>query len=273
MSGIITFTKNKYTGQTTELPLREIYLRDNLQILKADPMEIQSLAMSIGKTGVITPLLVKATEKGYEVTEGADRYYAAKINGMTTVPCRIQPDDEYKLRFYRQISEIQSQDLNFFQEAEGIEKLISLYGMTQEDAASCLGKAQSTIANKLRLLRLTEEERVLVTENHLTERHARALLRIASPQERMYILKQVIDDNLNVEKTEQAVEKVIGRRKRREPYRRRSRQGQSVRAFIDMIAKGAEGLTLSGIPVKTERISDEDGIELRIHVAKDIEPQ
>ncbi len=268
MSGTVIFTRN--TEQITSIPLKEIYVSTGLQLLKANASKVHDLALRLSEGEEPTPITVKLTEKGYEVIEGSDTYYAAKINGISAIPCVIQSDDEYKMRFYSQISAIQNQESNFFCEAEEIEKLISRYGMTQEDAASYLGKAQSTIANKLRLLRLTAEEMELITANHLTERHARALLRIASPEERMIILNKVIEDNLNVEKTEQAVDKVIGKRKRREPYRKRSRHNQSVRAFMDMIARGAEGLNLAGIPIKTERLSNENGIEVRIRLPREM---
>lgn len=268
MSGTVTFTRN--TEQITNIPIKEIYVSANLQMLKANAVKIHDLALKLSMGEEISPVIVKFTDKGYEVIDGSDTYYAAKINGISQLPCIVQSDDEYKMRFYSQISAIQNQDSNFFCEAEEIEKLISHYGITQEDAASYLGKAQSTIANKLRLLRLTREEMELITSNHLTERHARALLRIASPDERMQILNLVIEENLNVEKTEQAVDKVIGKRKRREPYRKRNRHNQSVRTFMDMIARGAEGLNLAGIPIKTERFSNENGIEVRIRLPRDI---
>ena len=97
------------------------------------------------------------------------------------------------------VENIQRQDLSFFDEASAIEKLITYYGMTQEDAAAKLGKAQSTIANKLRLLRLTADEREVIMKYNLTERHARALLRLAAPAERLAVLERVVKQNLNVE--------------------------------------------------------------------------
>lgn len=158
------------------------------------------------------------------------------------------------------------QSLHFFEEAAAIARLISHYGMTQEDAAAHLGKAQSTIANKLRLLRLTEEERELIVAHHLTERHARALLRLSAPQERMLVLQQVIQQGLNVEKTEYAVEQVIGLHKRREPYRKRNRTMHNVRMLMHTINKAVESVQANGLDVRSQKIQHGDFIELRIHI-------
>ena len=164
------------------------------------------------------------------------------------------------------VENIQRQDLNFFDEASAIERLISYYGMTQEDAAAKLGKAQSTIANKLRLLRLTAEEREIIMKYNLTERHARALLRLSAPQERLAVLEKVVKNNLNVEKTEQAVEERIGVKKNRESYRKRSKVFQNVRIFVNTIHKAVETMRAAGIPADAQKIQREDYVEYRVRI-------
>ena len=202
------------------------------------------------------------TEKGYQLIKGYDFYYAAKLAGKNFVPCVItestNPGNDSDVLLPTMAG--------FFQEAEAIERLISNYGMTQEDAAAHLGKAQSTVANKLRLLRLTEEERQIITDNHLTERHARALLRLSAPNERIFILNQVVKNNLNVEKTELAVEKMIGSSRHREPYRRRTRSVQNVRTFASSIRRAADALEATGMTVEIERQQQETVVEFRIRV-------
>lgn len=139
-------------------------------------------------------------ESNYELIAGERRLRAAKLAGLTVVPCIVMDISSRNSAIMALVENIQRQDLNFFDEASAIERLISYYGMTQEDAAAKLGKAQSTIANKLRLLRLTAEEREIIMKYNLTERHARALLRLSAPQERLAVLEKVVKNNLNVEK-------------------------------------------------------------------------
>ncbi|MDY4413673.1 MAG: chromosome partitioning protein ParB, partial [Ruminococcus sp.] len=150
-----------------------------------------------------------------------------------------------------------------------IEKLISYYGMTQEDAASKLGKAQSTIANKLRLLRLTPEERELIMSFNLTERHARALLKLGSCEERMNILEKVIKNKLNVERTEKLVEDYIGQKKVRQSYRTRSKVFQNVKIFVNTINKAIETMQSAGIDADSKKIQNEEYIEYRVRIPID----
>ena len=157
-------------------------------------------------------------------------------------------------------------DLSFFDEANAIEKLISYYGMTQEDAAIKLGKAQSTIANKLRLLKLSDEEKELISKFNLTERHARALLRLASKEERLEIIGKVIKYNLNVERTEQAIDEHIGKVKDKESYRKRSKVFQNVRIFVNTINKAVETMKAAGIAADSKKIQNEDYIEYRVKI-------
>ncbi len=265
MAGIATFRNDSRTHPVTELPLREIYTTDGRMPMKLDARRLKKLASEATVRGITQPLQVCRTEKGYQLLRGFDLYYAAKLAGTSVVPCIVS-------EFDGESSSIASSDrltASFFQEAESIERLISNYGMTQEDAAAHLGKAQSTVANKLRLLRLTEEERQIITDNHLTERHARALLRLGAPQERMLILNQIVKNSLNVEKTELAVEKLIGCTRKREPYRRRTRSVQNVRTFASSIKRAADSLETAGMHVDIERFQSAECIEFRIRVMGD----
>lgn len=266
MSGILTFANKTDTQRIDDIELKEIFISNRNQCMTCDPKELQKIADETARNGISEPLNVVKTDKGYQLISGLNNYYAAKLAGIASVPCFIIDKTDTDIGMINQIQIINNNTYDFFKEAEEIERLISLYGMTQEDAASHLGKAQSTVANKLRLLRLTEEERKLITENHLTERHARALLRLAAPQERMYILNMVIKHGFNVEKTELAVDKVIGHRHRREPYRKRSRSVQSVKACINMILKSMEILESSGFNVNTKKTENEDYMELTVRI-------
>lgn len=261
MAGYAAFAGRKAAGQLIKLKYEEIRVGTELSKANLRPEHIQLLADEIRENGVLQPFFVRAAGNGYELAEEPERFYAARLADCTEIPCIITE------KGISRIAEmIVHSNLTFFEEAEAIEKLISYYGMTQEDAASQLGKAQSTIANKLRLLRLTEEERRMITENCLTERHARALLRISAPDERMFMLERVIKDGLNVEKTEQMVDGVIGGSKRREPYRKRNRTLQNMKNFVNTLNKAVEGIQSTGAAVEAERIYKGDAIEYRIRI-------
>lgn len=176
-------------------------------------------------------------------------------------------EDERDLAISALVENIQGHDMNFFDEASAISKLIRYYGLTQEDAAQKLGRAQSTIANKLRLLRLTDNERDLILSNKLTERHARSLLKLASPEDRMLILDKIIDNNLNVERAENMIENFIGRQKERNNYKKRSKVYQNVNSFINTINRAVESMQANGIIANSRKLKGDDYIEFRVRIA------
>lgn len=159
---------------------------------------------------------------------------------------------------------IRTQPLSFFEEAEEIQKLIEHYGLTQEEAAARLGRVQSTIANKLRLLRLTYEERRIIMQYNLTERHARALLRIASPEDRTEMLNQIIKEGLNVDKTEQLIDEFIGNEKHKQSYKKRSGVFRSVTIFVNTLTKAVESMKTAGVEADFYEVQENDYIEYRI---------
>ena len=266
MSGTLTFKSRKKTGSIVKINTSDIFVGNNEIKSCIDSFLLKKLSSEIKINGIDSPFLVNKTENGYTLISDAEKYYAARLAGIDNVPCIIVDENSEDKGMISQIKNIYSNGFDFFKEAEGIERLISSYGMTQEDAASHLGKAQSTVANKLRLLRLTEEERKLITENHLTERHARALLRLASQQERLYVLNMIIQYGLNVEKTEIAVDKLIGQNRPKEVYKKRTRSGHSVRGYIKAIMKAVEGLESSGIDVDARRFEFDNCYELRLRI-------
>lgn len=266
MSGTLTFTGKKNIRNVVKIRLKDIFIYDKEKCMPCDPAQIKKLSMNAEKNSIDSPFLVESTDRGYMLKSDVKKYYAAKLAGIEYVPCIIFDEADEENGMINQIQDIHNNSFDFFKEAEAIERLISRYGMTQEDAASHLGKAQSTVANKLRLLRLTEEERKLITENHLTERHARALLRLASPQERLCVLNMVIQYGFNVEKTELAVDKVIGKNRPKEIYRKRTRSSHSVRSYVKAIMKAVEGLESSGVNVDTKEFEFENCLELRLRI-------
>lgn len=188
------------------------------------------------------------------------------MTGLSVMEREISRTDEREKVIVSLVENIRSQQLNFFEEAEAIQSLIEHCGLTQEEAAAKLGRVQSTIANKLRLLRLTSGERETIMQYSLTERHARALLRIASPEDRMIMLDKIIDDGLNVDKTEQLINEFIGSDNRKQKYKKRSNVFRSVTIFVNMINKAVEAMKSAGISADLFEVKDENYIEYRVRI-------
>lgn len=170
---------------------------------------LKSLAESIRENGIIQPVCVRKSGAGYEIISGERRCRAAKYAGLTHVPCIVMDVGDEQAAVLALIENIQRKDLSYFEEAVAIEKLITVYGLTQEEAAQRLGKAQSTIANKLRLLRFSDAERRILVTGNLSERQARALVRIADEATRRIVIDKVVRNRLNLDQTEQLVEHTL----------------------------------------------------------------
>ena len=174
-----------------------------------DEKELASLAESIRENGILQPINVRRCGVNYEIVSGERRLRAAKICGLSEVPCIVIEADDERSAVLALIENIQRRDLSYFEEAMAIEKLISYYGLTQEEAAARLGKAQSTIANKLRLLKFTDSERGLLVRGNISERQARALIRIEDQKLRVHALGEVIINRLNIEQTEKLIDEML----------------------------------------------------------------
>ncbi|MDE5738163.1 MAG: ParB/RepB/Spo0J family partition protein [Oscillospiraceae bacterium] len=273
MSGIFTPTKEKFSKLEGQTEQKILYL--HTEDIRPNPHqprvlfqleELRALSDSIRQNGILQPLTVRQCGSEYELIAGERRLRAAKLAGLRCVPCIVMEINDRNSAILALVENIQRQDLNYFEEAAALEKLITYYGMTQEDAAMQLGRAQSTVANKLRLLRLTEKEKNYILENKLTERHARALLKLASPEERMAVLEKVTKLGLNVEKTEQFIEEKLGKVREQENFRKRSVLFRDVRLFTNTIQKAVETMQAAGIPADSKKMQFEDYIEYQIRI-------
>ncbi|HBB72012.1 MAG TPA: chromosome partitioning protein ParB [Ruminococcus sp.] len=266
MAGFLNFTREKQVNKVIEVEVGRIIPNPDQPRRKFQDSDLAALAESIMQNGILQPLSVRKAGDYFELIAGERRLRAAKLCGLEAVPCIVHEISDRSSAILALVENIQRQDLSFFDEAAAIEKLITYYGMTQEDAASKLGKAQSTIANKLRLLRLTPPERDLIIKNNLTERHARALLRLASPEERLGILEKVIANTLNVDKTEKLIDDYIGMKHEKASYKKRSRVFQNVRLFVNTINRAIETMQASGIQADSRKIQSDDYIEYRVRI-------
>jgi len=229
---------------------------------------LEELAESIRTYGILQPLTVRRTGTGYELVAGERRLRAARMAGLGTVPCLVARVGEEDSALLALIENLQRRDLDCWEEAEALARLISLYGLSQEQAAEKLGKSQSGVANKLRLLRIPEEIRALIRANGLTERHARALLRLADPEEQRQAVEAIVRGGWNVAKTEAYVEEQLRRAQQTPPRRRPTYIIKDVRLFLNSVDRGVRLMRQAGVGAEWGREDVDDCILLTIRIPK-----
>lgn len=267
-SGVMTMpfiTKEKVINKVIQIDVDKI-VPNPYQPRKSFGDDLSGLAESIRHNGILQPLSVREIQNGYELIAGERRLRAAKLNGMKEVPCIVIKITERNSAVMALIENIQRADLNFFEEASAIEKLIDFYGMTQEDAAVKLGKSQSTIANKLRLLRIGESEQIKIYEYGLTERHARALLKLKTPEEQSDVIELAYKRGLNVEATERYIESFIESKAKNERISKFSGAFKDVRLFVNTLNKAVEMMKAAGINADSQKIQEDGYIEYIVRI-------
>lgn len=253
-------------GKIIDVPVSDIVPNPS-QPRKHFPIaEMTSLAKSISQDGIVQPLTIRRTEVGFELVSGERRLRAAKLAGLKSVPCIVINADSSRSAVLALIENIQRADLNCFEEAAAIAKLIEICGMTQEEAAVRLGLAQSTVANKLRLLKLSAEERKIICENNLTERHARALLKVTDENKRKTILAKAAEGGWTVEATEKYIQKLEREDAKKSSYEKRAVMLKDVRLFFNTVNKAVNVMKLAGVEADTKRINHKDYIEYIIKI-------
>ncbi|MCL2084467.1 MAG: ParB/RepB/Spo0J family partition protein [Oscillospiraceae bacterium] len=236
-----------------------------------DPDGLKELSESIRQLGVLQPLTVRNAAGGYELVAGERRLRAARMAGLREVPCILVEADEQRSSLIALVENLQRRDLDCFEEAEGIRRLISLYGLSQEEAAARIGKSQSAVANKLRLLRLDEPTVELIRHYGLTERHARALLRLEKPEQRRQALEAIIVNGMNVAQTDAYVDGVLSPEqsaKAKKPAGRTLYIVKDVRVFLNTIGHAVDVMRSAGIQAAFDKSEDDAGIVLTIRIPK-----
>ncbi len=231
-----------------------------------DEQELENLSQSIRVNGLIQPLIVRRAAGAYELIAGERRLRACKMAGMRTVSCIISECSADASAVMAMTENMQRQDLEMFEEAEGIRKLIESWHVTQEEAAYRLGKSQSAIANKLRLLRFSAEEREKIVTAGLTERHARALLRIDEEEIRAKALAVIIDRQYNVRQTDEYILKLIAGEDTRGQHQ--TPIVKDVRIFLNTISHAVQTMKQSGINAQTLKSETEEYIECIVRIPK-----
>lgn len=257
--------KPRSAGQVLLIPSDSIFPNPNQPRKVFDQSELVNLAISIRMNGILQPITVREVENGYELVSGERRLRASKLAGLLNVPCIVVEVNSLKSAVFALIENLQRQNLGYFEEALAINKLMKDFSLSQDEAARRLGKAPSTVSNKLRLLALPEEARNQLTENGLSERHARALLRLQE-NEITEVLQKVIDRKLNVTQTDKLVDEYVNRRK--EPRRQTKIMFSDVKIFLNTINNALDTMQKAGIKAQFRREDKEDSYVYFIEIPK-----
>jgi len=234
-----------------------------------DQDELRGLAESIRENGILQPLTVRGTHGGcYELIAGERRLRAAQMAGLEYIPCLLTQADDERSAVLALVENLQRQDLGFFEEAEGIAKLMETCALPQEQVARSLGLAPSTLSNKLRLLKLPPDLRMQISEANLTERHARALLRLEGEQQRQ-VLHTVIENHLNVQETDRLIDSLLTSAPLKpKPKRPTIALVRDVRLFVNTFRHAVDTMRRSGIPALSDMAECGDYLVYTVRIPK-----
>ncbi|EGD47669.1 parB-like partition protein [Ruminiclostridium papyrosolvens DSM 2782] len=237
-------------------------------------MALEELCDSIKQYGVLQPINVRRLSHGtYELVAGERRLRAATMAGLQEIPAIIINVDDNDSAVMALIENLQREDLSYMEEAEGYSNLINEHGFTQEELAQKIGKSQSTIANKIRLLKLSPLIKKILSDNNLTERHARALLKLHDEQLQLKVLRLVCERGLNVKKTEELVERAIDKyskniKQRTTSEKKMTKAIKDVRIFVNTIKQAIDIMRQSGVNAKAAQVDRGEYIEFVVRVPK-----
>lgn len=259
--------KYKCSGRILMIPTNDIQPNPDQPRREFSYEKLLELAQSIDENGLLHPISITFRGDKPMLVAGERRLRAAKIAGMREIPCIEVEANGSRAALLTLIENLQREDMNCFEEAEGIKRLISIHGLTQEEAAHQLGCAQSTIANRLRILKLSLEEREIIIKEGLTERHARTLLRLEEGSKRMGALLRMVQGRLNVAQSERLIDEILEETKT-EKRKKPMPLIRDVRLFINTVSHAVDTMRRSGIDASAEKIETEEYIEYLVRIPK-----
>ena len=232
---------------------------------------LEELSASIQEHGILQPLSVRRVEGGYELVSGERRLRAAKLAGLREVPCIAVDVDDTASSLLALVENLQRRDLDFLEEAFALDKLIRTYHLSQEEAARRIGKSQSAVANKLRLLKLPAAVLETLRDGGATERHARALLPLEDPSLQARAAQAILEGRLTVAQTEALVQELLHPLKTpTAPHPRRTFVVKDIRLFLNTLDRGMALMRSAGVAAKCQREDHEDEICLTIRIPRSV---
>jgi len=254
------------TGRVLFLPIDAIYPNPGQPRRVFLQSDLEELASSIRELGLLQPLTVRRREGRWELVAGERRLRAARLAGLEEVPCLSVQTDGQASSLLALVENLQRRDLDFWEEAAALRRLIDTYHISQEEAARRIGKSQSAVANKLRLLKLSPDVLSLLRDGGATERHARALLRLDTPEQQLEGARQVVNQGLTVAQTEALVDSLLSSAP---PARRKPHfLVKDVRLFLNTITRSLDLMRSAGVDAQCSRQDSEEEITLTIHIPR-----
>ena len=255
------FERRKSAGKIYQLPVEAIRPSPFQARTSFNEQELAGLAQSIRENGLLQPISVRRVEGGYELVAGERRLRACKLAKMHTIPAILCDYPDERTAVLGLLENLQREDLNPFEQAQGLRDVIVLWDCTQAEAAKRLGMAQPTLANKLRLLQLTADQRQFVLDNGLTERHARAVLRLPENR-RSEALITIAKRKMNARATDLYIEQLLNET----PGRHRISMVKDVRIFVNTIDHAIRLMTDNGVPATAHREERDGYIEYTVRI-------
>ena len=250
------------TGRVVFLPARSIRPNPAQPRRSFEEGALQELTESVRQHGVIQPLSVRRAGGGYELIAGERRLRAAQAAGLGEVPCIVMTMDDTESGLVALVENLQRQDLDFLEEAMGISRLIRTQNLSQDQAARMLGKSQSAIANKLRLLRHSPQVLAAIKQGGLSERHARALLRLPTEPQKLRAIETITALGMSVSRTEQYIDNLLSDQGKKPPAR------VNLVGFLNNLTQSLARIQSAGVPAVSERRETESQIVLTITIPK-----
>lgn len=270
--GIIGERKAVNEVKVVKVPIGQIFPNPYQPRKSFDEAALEELSASIAQYGVLQPLLVSPAEDGrYLLIAGERRLRASRMAKLTEVPVIISDYTTQQIAEIALIENLQREDLHFLEEAEGYEQLMEQFHLTQEAMAARVGKKQSTIANKLRLLRLSPAVRKVLVDAGLSERHARALLKLDDDAKRLEVLEVVVAKNYSVRQTEEYINKLL--EDNQQEKRRRMVIVNDVRIYLNSIKQVVNAIKDVGIPVNMEQTVEGDEVIVSVRIKNQKKPK
>ncbi|MFW6022837.1 MAG: nucleoid occlusion protein [Halanaerobiaceae bacterium] len=256
---------------------KEEVIKVNIEKITANPYqprttfkskEIIELAESIKSYGVIQPLVVRETNNGYELIAGERRLRACKHLKTKQVPVVIRKINDLEMAEIALVENLQRKDLNYLEEARAYQQLINKFSLTQKELASKIGKSQSTIANKLRLLTLPTDVCNILDPEYITERHARSLLKLEDKKLQLDIIEKIKDDGMTVKETEKYIDKLNNKNKKEAKV---FTVYKDLRVFINTLNNSINEMKKAGLKVDVKKKEEDEFVEYKIRLPKEEE--
>ena len=281
-------TRKRQKEKILYLPTQELAPNGMQPRKHFDRQELLALADSIKKHGFLQPITVRVADKlplpeelnapGFEIIAGERRWRAAKMAGLEKVPCVIREADREESAYLALVENLQRKDLGFFEEAEALRNLLLMSSMTQNEMAERLSLSPSALSNKLRLLTLTAAERQLILEHHLSERHARAILKIRDSSMRRDAIGQIAAEGLTAMESELLADRLNGKQtafveeKKAPVKQQRICLIRDVRFFLNTVDRAVCLLKEAGFEVEKVQSETENGYDIHLMVPKTKDP-